>query len=88
MKLFFVVESQASYTDTNLLGPWKSLKEARENVSDRFDRGLDGDETKYTFFEYNGENMVEVGHVLIHDESFCDGDEITREEHFPFENKK
>jgi len=71
-----------------MFGPFSSLEEAKRNVTDGVDRGNDGDETQYTFFEYNSyvnrigkDNIKEIGHVLLKDECESD-DEDLREESF------
>ena len=37
------------YTDTTLLGPFSSVEEGKRKVTDCIERGIDGDETRYTF---------------------------------------
>ena len=86
--MFFVVSSTRGYSDVTMFGPFSSLEEAQRSVTDGVDRGDDGDETQYTFFQYNSyvnvvgeDNIKEVGHVLLRDEVEYDESE-RREERF------
>ncbi len=86
--MIFVVSSVRGYSDVTMFGPFSSLEEAQRSVTDGVDRGNDGDETQYTFFEYNSyinkvdeDNIKEIGHVFFKDESESD-DEDLREESF------
>tara|TARA_Y100001949_G_scaffold144912_1_gene127895 strand:- start:830 stop:1093 length:264 start_codon:yes stop_codon:yes gene_type:complete len=86
--MFFVVSSVRGYSDVTMFGPFNSLEDAKRSVTDGVDRGNDGDETQYTFFQYNsyvnkdGENNIkEVGHVLLKDECESDNENL-REESF------
>mgnify|MGYP001500916940 CR=1 FL=1 len=86
--MFFVVSSTRGYSDVTMFGPFSSLEEAQRSVTDGVVRGDDGDETLYTFFQYNsyvnrvGENNIEeVGHVLLKDEYESNGEDL-REESF------
>ena len=45
-------------------------------------RMLDGDETRYTFFEVTESGTKEVGYVLFYDECETDGLEWKKEEYF------
>ena len=73
--------TQLGYTDSDVRGPFKSLEEAKENVTDGLTRGLDGNETRYTFYEVTSKLAKELGYVLLKDE--CDFDkENLREDHF------
>ena len=48
----FITVTHRGYTDsTNLLGPFNSIDEGKRLVTDVIELGLDGDETRYTFFE-------------------------------------
>ena len=86
--MIFVVSSARGYSDVTMFGPFSSLEEAQRNVTDGVVRGDDGDETQYTFFEYNSyvnrvgeDNIKEIGHVFFKDECESD-DEDLREESF------
>ena len=71
--MIFITVNQRGYSDTTLHGPFNSVEEGKEKVTDGVDRGDDGDETKYTFFEMTPDGMKEIGYVLLDDE--CEGDE-------------
>ena len=86
--MIFVVSSTRGYSDVMMFGPFSSLEEAQRDVTDGVVRGNDGNETQYTFFEYNWyfnsegkDNIKEIGHVFFKDESESD-DEDLREESF------
>ena len=80
----FITVTQRGYTDsTTLLGPFTSVDEGKRKVTDRVERGIDGDETRYTFFEITESGPKEVGYVLFYDEYETDGLEWKKEEHFP-----
>jgi hypothetical protein len=81
--LYFITVTQRGYTDaTTLLGPFSSIEEGKRIVTDGETRGLDGDETRYTFFEVTTSGIKEVGYVLFNDECEYDEDDL-KEEHFP-----
>ena len=86
--MIFVVSSTRGYSDFTMFGPFSSLDEAQRSVTDGVNRGNDGDETQYTFFQYNSyvnrigeDNIEEVGHVLLKDEFESHGEDL-REESF------
>ena len=86
--MIFVVSSTRGYSDVTMFGPFSSLEEAQKSVTDGVNRGNDGDETQYTFFQYNSyvnrigeDNIEEVGHVLLKDEFESHGNDL-REESF------
>ena len=77
----FITVTQLGYTDSDVFGPFRSLEEAKENVTDGLTRGLDGNETRYTFYKMSNLSVVELGYVLFKDE--CDFvQEDLREDHF------
>ena len=81
----FITVTQRGYTDsTELLGPFTSIDEGKRKVTDCIDRGLDGDETRYTFIRVTNDNTTnhEVGYVLFKDECEVRTQDI-KEEHFP-----
>ena len=87
--MIFITVTQRGYTDPELRGPFNSVEEGKKKVTDGVTRGLDGDETRYTFFEVPDSSLMrdgngttrELGYVLIDDE--CEGDEDNlRSEHF------
>ena len=80
--MIFVTSSQRGYTDSELLGPFNSIDEGKSKVTDGMDRGYDGDETRFTFFEVTSSGTKEVGYVLFRDECEYDEDDL-KEEHFP-----
>ena len=81
--MIFVTVTQRGYTDSELHGPFTSVDEGKRKVTDGLTRGLDGDETRYTFYEVGGGETREVGHVHFDDE--CEGDEGNlRSEYFPY----
>ena len=71
--MIFITVNQRGYSDTTLHGPFKSIDEGKRKVTDSVDRGHDGDETKYTFFETTSGGMKEIGYIQFDDE--CEGDE-------------
>jgi hypothetical protein len=71
--MIFITVSQRGYSDSELHGPFTSAEEGKQKVTDGVDRGHDGDETKYTFFEITPNGMKEIGYVQFDDE--CEGDE-------------
>ena len=71
--MIFVTVTQRGYTDSELLGPFTSVDEGKRKVTDGLDRGLDGDETRYTFYEVTDGMTKEIGYVHFDDE--CEGDE-------------
>ena len=71
--MIFVTVTQRGYTDSELLGPFTSVDEGKRKVTDGLDRGLDGDETRYTFYEVTDGMTKEIGYVHFEDE--CVGDE-------------
>ena len=78
----FITVTQRGYTDsTDLLGPFSSIEEGKRLETDSETRGLDGDETRYTFFETTKSGTKEVGYVLFNDECEILGD--IKEEYFP-----
>ncbi len=81
----FITVTQRGYTDsTTLLGPFSSVEEGKRKVTDRVERGIDGDETRYTFHQVTTcpVDNLEVGYVLLNDE--CEYDEENlKEEYFP-----
>ena len=81
-KQIFIAATQRGYTDPELHGPFNSISEGKEEVSDGRTRGYDGDETRFTFFEVSPSGMKEVGYVLFRDECEYDDDEL-KVEHFP-----
>ena len=81
--MIFVTTTQRGYTDsTELHGPFTSIDEGKMKVTDDVDRGIDGDETRYTFFEVTTSGTKEVGYVLFRDECEYDEDDL-KEEYFP-----
>ena len=83
--MIFVTVTQRGYTDsTSLFGPFQSVEEGKRKVTDGLSRGIDGDETRYTFFESTSNFygvMREVGYILFRDECEHDGDDL-KVEHF------
>ena len=80
----FITVTQRGYTDSTLLGPFSSVEEGKKRITDNVERGLDGDETRYTFFKINNcLDNLEVGYVLLKDECDHDEGEDLKEEHFP-----
>ena len=71
--MIFVTVTQRGYTDSELHGPFTSVDEGKKKVTNGVDRGLDGDETRYTFFEVTDGVTKEIGYVHFDDE--CEGDE-------------
>ena len=81
----FITVTQGGYADsTTLLGPYTSIEEGKRKVTDSETRGLDGDETRYTFFETTESGPKEVGYVLFNDE--CEYDEENLKEEYFREN--
>ena len=89
-KMIFVVSSVRGYSDVTMFGPFSSLEDAKRSVTDGVVRGNDGDETQYTFFEYNSyvnrigeDNIEEIGHVLLKDEYESHGEDLREAEVYP-----
>ena len=83
--MIFITVSQRGYTDsTELLGPFQSIEEGKRLVTDNITRGLDGDETRYTFIRITNDKITnfEIGYVLLRDEFEHEGEDL-KEEHFP-----
>ena len=80
--MIFITVNQRGYSDTTLHGPFTSVDEGKRKVTDGVDRGHDGDETKYTFFEMTPDGMKEIGYVLLRDECEVRTQDM-REEYFP-----
>ena len=80
--MIFVSVVQRGYTDSTLHGPYGSIDEGRRELTEGKDRGEDGDETRYTFFEVTNEGTNEVGYVLFNDECESRTQDI-KEEDFP-----
>ena len=78
----FITVTQLGYTDSDVRGPFKSLEEAKENVTDGLTRGLDGNETRYTFYKMLNLSIEEIGYVLFKDECMFNED-VLREDHLP-----
>ena len=72
-KQIFITISVRGYSDSSIEGPFTSVEEGKEKVTDGVDRGIDGDETCYTFHELTTSGFKYLGYVLILDE--CEGDE-------------
>ena len=78
----FITTTQRGYTDsTSLDGPFNSVSEGKQKVTDGLDRGYDGDETRFTFFESTPSGTKELGYILFLDECEHDGDDL-KVEHF------
>lgn len=80
--MIFVTVSQRGYSDSELYGPFKSIDEGKKKVTNDFNRGPDGDETRYTFFKVIDGSVIEIGYVHFHDECEVRTQDI-REEYFP-----
>ena len=82
--MIFITVSQRGHTDSvKLLGPFNSVAEAKRKVTDNITRGIDGDETRYTFFETNNaERANESGYILFYEEYEQSGLEWKKEEKF------
>lgn len=78
--MIFITVNQRGYSDTELHGPFTSVDEGKEKVTDGVTRGHDGDETRYTFFEMTPDGMKEIGYVKLEDE--CEGDDNLKSEVF------
>ena len=79
----FITVTQRGYTDPELHGPFTSVDEGKREVTDGIDRGYDGDETRFTFFEVTPSGTKELGYVLFRDEVEGFLDEDLKVEHFP-----
>ena len=77
----FITSTQRGYTDSELSGPFDSVEEGKNKVTDGRTRGHDGDETRFTFFEVTQSGTKELGYVLFHDECEYDGADL-KVEHF------
>ena len=77
----FITVTQRGYTDGELHGPFNSVNEGKEKVTDGRTRGYDGDETRFTFFSVTPSGTKELGYVLFRDECEYDGEDL-KVEHF------
>lgn len=77
----FITVTQLGYTDSEVQGPFESVGEAKENITDGLTRGLDGNETRYTFYKMTNLSVEEIGYVLFKDECMFNEDSL-REDHF------
>ena len=67
--MIFVTVVQAGYTDTlNMYGPYTSLDHAKSETTDNMDRGYDGDETRFEFFQLVDGVLKHVDTVLFEEE--------------------
>ena len=87
MARIIIISTQRGYTDLYSYGPFDSISEAKEEVTDGRERGYDGDETRFTFFEITPTGMNETGYVLFYDEYENEGKDL-REEYFIIRNTK
>lgn len=85
--MILVTVTQRGYTDSELNGPFESVDEAKRKVTDGLVRGLDGDETRYTFYEVTDGETREVGYVHFNDECEVRTQDI-REEYFPYNDPR
>ena len=80
--MIFVTVTQRGYTDSELHGPFTSVDEGKRKVTDGLTRGLDGDETRYTFYEVSDGVTREVGYVHFEDECEILDEDSLRSESF------
>ena len=67
--MFFVTSVQSGYTDTlDLQGPFTSLEESKKKTTGGMERGYDGDETRFEFYQLIDGKLVHVDTVLFEDE--------------------
>ena len=67
--MIFVTIVQAGYTDTlDMYGPFTSLEHAKSKTTDGMDRGYDGDETRFEFFQLVDGVLKHVDTVLFEEE--------------------
>jgi len=67
--MIFVTVVQAGYTDTlDMFGPFNSLEHAKLKTTDGMDRGYDGDETRFEFFQLVDGVLKHVDTVLFEEE--------------------
>lgn len=81
----FITVTHHGYPDsTELLGPFQSIEEGKRLVTDDVTRGIDGDETRYSFVRVTNDKITnfEVGYVLLYDEYEESGLEWKKEERF------
>ena len=80
---YFITVTQRGYTSADVLGPFESIEEGKRLVTDDIFRGLDGDETRYTFVKVTNDSIdnFEVGYVLFRDECEVRTQDI-KEEYF------
>ena len=81
LKKIFITATQLGYTDSSVYGPFNSIEEGKRKITDGLTRGLDGDETRYTFFEMKENSVHELGYVLFKDEC-CFRTQDIKEENF------
>tara|TARA_B100000886_G_scaffold311606_1_gene247036 strand:+ start:285 stop:545 length:261 start_codon:yes stop_codon:yes gene_type:complete len=69
--MFFVSYVQAGYVDTlEMEGPFPSYREAvKEVVGDERERGFDGSETQFVFYELREGKLQYIGYIHFEDES-------------------
>tara|TARA_Y100000816_G_C25889981_1_gene464321 strand:- start:266 stop:538 length:273 start_codon:yes stop_codon:yes gene_type:complete len=69
--MIFVAHVQNGYVDTlEMAGPFTSHTEAiKEVVGEDRERGFDGSETQFVFYELKGQKLDYVGYIHFEDES-------------------
>ena len=78
--MFYVYEVLASYGDLCIYGPFKSLSESQNKVTDGRVRGIDGDKTIYTFVEITSDGQKFLGEVTFENECMVDEGEDLKSE--------
>ena len=72
--MILVAVGVRGYSDVTMHGPFQSVEDARQKITDGVERGSDGDETQYTFFKVTPSGIVDIGYVRFEDEAESDGD--------------
>ena len=80
--MILVTVNQRGYTDTEMYGPFSSVEEAKQNITNGVEQGYDGDDTKYTFFEVSESGTKEVGFIRFYEVRRKNRLDTEREEYF------
>ena len=80
--MILVTVNTLAYTDTEMYGPFSSVEEAKQNITNGVEQGYDGDDTKYTFFEVSESGTKEVGFIRFYEVRRKNRLDTEREEYF------
>lgn len=80
--MILVTVNKRGYTDTEMYGPFSSVEEAKQNITNVVEQGYDGENTKYTFFKVSESDTKEVGFIRFYEVRRKSRLETEREEYF------